>query len=66
MDADTQRVSDDPYALRPGFDYHLAEAVRRESGWAAVCNACGFEGRSTSKEGAEQDCLAHDTTHNPG
>jgi hypothetical protein len=61
----------EPYALKPGFDYHLAEvsvAARPTGTWyQARCKACGFAGTMRLERGsAEDDCLAHDTTHNNG
>jgi hypothetical protein len=65
-------VSDatDPYPLKPGHDYHLAEVHRRASAavlYAARCEACGWIGPDRSKRSdAEEDAYAHDTSHNPG
>jgi hypothetical protein len=64
----------DPYPLKGGHDYHLAEATRisewdgkehKHLGWHAGCEACDWFGPDRdTKTAAEDDCLAHDTTHN--
>ena len=64
--------ADDPYPLRPGHDYHLAEASRmigfpdgETLGWHAGCKACGWLGPDRdTKAAADEDGYAHDVTHN--
>lgn len=62
----------DPYALKPGFDYHLAEvhpvvSSSPQGGQAfyAGCRACGWRGETRGSRGlANDDAYTHDVTHN--
>jgi hypothetical protein len=52
--------------LKPGHDYHLAEARSAGLGrYVATCNGCGWSGPTRdTRRAADDDAAAHDIAEN--